>query len=161
MPWPWLFAVVKKNLFMTNFKNLKIVHVVAEVSPYSKVGGLGDVGYALPKAISRLSHETIIISPYYGCVRAKNIKREKIEGNFKIQIAGTEYPVNFYKHVSPDNVPIYFIVNEEFFGGHQGIYRVMEVEAMRWIFFDPAARRILRMRYTIQSNACCLFRITV
>lgn len=125
-------------------KKFKIVHTVAEVSPYSKVGGLGDVGYALPKAIHRLGHETLIVSPYYGCVRSMNISRKKIEGNFKIQCGGNEYPVNFYKHLSPDGVPIYFVVNEEFFGSHIGVYRVMEDEALRWIFFDRAVLELLR-----------------
>lgn len=124
-------------------KKLKIVHAVAEVSPYSKVGGLGDVGYALPKAIKRLGHEVIIATPYYGCVRALNVPREKIEGNFKVTCGATEYPVSFYKHVSPDGLPIYFVVNEEFFGRHQGVYRVMEDESLRWIFFARAVPELL------------------
>lgn len=125
-------------------KKLKIVHAVAEVSPYSKVGGLGDVGYALPKAISRLGNEVIIATPYYGCVRNQNIPHERIEGNFKITCAATEYPVSFYKHISPDGVPVYFIVNEEFFGSHQAVYRVMEDEALRWIFFNRAVLELLK-----------------
>jgi starch synthase len=129
---------------MTTAKLYKIVHAVAEVSPYSKVGGLGDVGYALPKAIHRFGHEVIIVTPYYGCVRSLNVAREKIEGNFKVDCAGTSYPVSFYKHISPDGLPIYFVVNEEFFGGHQGIYRVMDDEAMRWIFFNRAVLELLR-----------------
>ncbi|MCL5435777.1 MAG: glycogen synthase [Patescibacteria group bacterium] len=126
-------------------KKYKIVHAVAEVSPYSKVGGLGDVGYALPKAIHRLGHEVVIVTPYYGCVRTLNVPREKIEGNFKVDCAGAVYPVSFYKHISPDGIPIYFVVNEEFFGGHQGVYRVIEDEALRWIFFARAVLELLRI----------------
>lgn len=132
---------------MINFfeKKLKIAHVVAEVSPYSKYGGLGDVGYALPKAIRRLGHDAIIITPYYGRVRKMNIPRENIDTSLKIEIDGTEYPVSYRKHISPDGVPIYFAVNEELFGSHQQIYNPIKDEALRWIFFDRAAIELLKV----------------
>lgn len=126
-------------------KKLKIAHITAEVSPYSKVGGLGDVGYALPKAIHRLGHEVIVISPYYGKVRTKNIKKESIEPGINIEIDGKEYPLSFRKHVTPENFIIYFIVNEELYGSSQTVYRRTDDEALRWIFFDQAALELLKL----------------
>jgi starch synthase len=126
-------------------KSLKIAHVIAEVSPYSKVGGLGDVGHALPKAIARLGHEVIIVTPYYGLVRKLNLKKEKIDADFSITIAGIDYPVSYRKFISPDGLQIYFVVNEELFGSHNKVYRAMEDEALRWIFFDQASIRLLKL----------------
>ena len=39
--------------------------VVSEASPYSKTGGLGDVGGALPIALSRLGHHVTVVTPRY------------------------------------------------------------------------------------------------
>lgn len=126
-------------------KKLKIVHIIAEVSPYSKSGGLGDVGSALPKAISRLGHEVIVVTPYYGSVRNQNLKKEVLDFGQKIKIAGAEYPLSYRKFISPEGVTIYFVVNEELFGSHLGIYHVMEDEALRWIFYARASIELLKV----------------
>ncbi|MEW5983311.1 MAG: glycogen synthase GlgA [Acidobacteriota bacterium] len=44
---------------------LRILMVVSEVAPYSKTGGLGDVGGALPAALARLGHQVTVVSPRY------------------------------------------------------------------------------------------------
>lgn len=126
-------------------KRFKIAHISAEVSPYAKGGGLGDVGYALPKAIARLGHDVIIIMPYYGCVRKKNVDREKLTSPESITIDRVDYPVQYYKHVSADKLKIYFVVNEQLFGSHQQIYNVGDDESLRWIFFDRATIKLLEL----------------
>ncbi|MEK9181237.1 MAG: glycogen/starch synthase [Patescibacteria group bacterium] len=125
-------------------KKLKIIHIVSEVSPYSKFGGLGDVGYALPKAIARLGHEVIVATPYFGSVRKKNLKKETIDRNEYVNIAGKDYPVSYRKFISPDGLPIYFIVNEELFGSRSYIYSSEEDESLRWIFFNLASIQLLK-----------------
>ncbi|PIR96674.1 MAG: hypothetical protein COT91_05425 [Candidatus Doudnabacteria bacterium CG10_big_fil_rev_8_21_14_0_10_41_10] len=125
-------------------KKLKIIHAVAEVSPYSKVGGLGDVGYALPKAIARLGHESIIVTPYYGLVRKKGIKKEKLGYAESIKVGDKEFPISFYKHISIDGLPIYFVVNEELYGAHQAVYRAIDDESLRWIVFNLAVIELIK-----------------
>lgn len=39
--------------------------VISEVAPYSKSGGLGDVGAALPAALAKLGHEVTVATPRY------------------------------------------------------------------------------------------------
>lgn len=39
--------------------------VVSEVAPWSKTGGLGDVGGALPAALAKLGHAVTVVSPRY------------------------------------------------------------------------------------------------
>jgi len=39
--------------------------VVSEALPYSKTGGLGDVGGALPSALARLGHAVTVVTPRY------------------------------------------------------------------------------------------------
>ncbi len=45
--------------------NLDILMVVSEANPYSKTGGLGDVGGALPGALARLGHRVTVVTPRY------------------------------------------------------------------------------------------------
>lgn len=43
-----------------------VVHVSAEVVPFSKTGGLGDVAGALPEAVARGGRRAVTVSPAYG-----------------------------------------------------------------------------------------------
>ena len=61
---------------------LRILSVSAEVAPYSKTGGLGDVASALPKALHQPDDETYPIqvttlTPLYRCVREVLHKRKE------------------------------------------------------------------------------------
>lgn len=48
---------------------LDIVFVSAEVAPWSKTGGLGDVMGALPQAMAERGHRVMVVSPRWGCTR--------------------------------------------------------------------------------------------
>src|SRR6059058_2474270 len=48
---------------------MKILFVSAEVAPYSKSGGLGDVARALPIALAARGHEVMVVSPRYGSIK--------------------------------------------------------------------------------------------
>lgn len=59
-------------------KRLKIVSVSAEMSPFAKSGGLGDVALHLPKELVRKGHQVYCFLPFYGF-----IKEEKGESPFE------------------------------------------------------------------------------
>lgn len=44
---------------------MRILFAASEVVPFSKAGGLGDVGGALPQALVRLGHEVLVVTPWY------------------------------------------------------------------------------------------------
>ena len=44
---------------------LSIVHVVSEVAPYAKTGGLADVAAGLPAALAALGHDVTVVVPRY------------------------------------------------------------------------------------------------
>lgn len=50
---------------------MRILFPTAEVAPYSKTGGLGDVAAALPRALARLGHEVLVVTPWYQSVRSE------------------------------------------------------------------------------------------
>lgn len=48
---------------------MKILFTASESLPFIKTGGLGDVAYALPKALADAGHEVKVIIPFYGRVK--------------------------------------------------------------------------------------------
>ena len=72
-------------------KPLKIIHIVSEVDPFSKTGGLADVARSLPKALKRLGHDVAIITPLYGqIIDNKKFRLELIEKDIKLYPNGDE-----------------------------------------------------------------------
>lgn len=47
---------------------LKIAFITSEAVPFAKTGGLADVAEALPKALTALGHEVIVIMPKYASI---------------------------------------------------------------------------------------------
>ncbi len=45
---------------------MEILFVCSEVAPWSKTGGLGDVGSALPRALAARGHAVSVVTPRYG-----------------------------------------------------------------------------------------------
>jgi starch synthase len=50
-----------------------ILMVVSEANPYSKTGGLGDVGGALPTALAHLGHRVTVVTPRYRGMKEGNV----------------------------------------------------------------------------------------
>ena len=44
---------------------LKVLMLSAEVAPFAKTGGLGDVAGALPKALAAMGHDVRVAMPAY------------------------------------------------------------------------------------------------
>jgi len=127
-------------------KKLKIVSVSSELDPFAKTGGLADVARSLPKAISRLGHEVICITPFYG----KLIDKDKYD--FKLIYKDVEVPINSKETVKVNcwkgyvmhGVPVYFIENKQYFSKHKNIYG-SEHENARFLIFDAAALKIISL----------------
>jgi starch synthase len=82
---------------------MRIAHLSAEVTPFAKSGGLGDVVGSLPKAQAELGHEVTVWMPFYRQVREKYRDLEMVtDGVLRTTLPGSE-------------VPLFLIVADEYF----------------------------------------------
>ncbi len=94
----------------------KIAFVGSECYPFVKTGGLGDVMYALPRALTRQGADVRVIMPYYACIPEKFKSQMKFLGSFMMDLCqdGHTYFVGIME-TELDGVTYNFIENREFF----------------------------------------------
>ena len=127
-------------------KKLKVVVVSSEVDPYSKTGGLGDVARSLPKAIRRLGHEVIIITPLYGKVIDKNEHHLKpVYEDVEIYLNSEDkVKINYYRGFLMNGLPIYFVENKKYFSQRKTLYG-SDHENARFMVFNVAALKLVSL----------------
>jgi len=127
-------------------KKLKIVHIASEVAPFSKTGGLADVTRSLPKALKRLGHEVIIITPLYG----RLIDKQKnglslVAANVSLHLNSQEsINVSYWQGYLMAGLPIYFVEYPKFFSRHRHLYGSAHENA-RFLVFNVAALKLLSL----------------
>ncbi len=131
-------------IFMS--KPLKIVSISSEVAPFSKTGGLADVARSLPKALKRLGHEIIIITPLYGqIIDAKKHNLKLIQENVSIYLNSVDkIQVNYWQGYLMKNLPIYFIESKKYFSAKKNLYGSAHENA-RFLIFDVAALKLISL----------------
>jgi starch synthase len=103
---------------------LKVVMFAAEVAPFTKVGGLGDVIGALPKALEKLGVQISIITPAY---------QSALDGNFGLQSChqvpgfdvsmglSIEHAKVLQTRIDGTSINVYFVGSGRYFD-REGIY---------------------------------------
>ena len=94
----------------------KIAFVGSECYPFVKTGGLGDVMYALPRALLREGCEVRVILPLYQCIPQKFTKNLTWKGSFMMDLTleGRTFFVGIME-TEIDGVIYDLIDNKEFF----------------------------------------------
>ena len=115
---------------------LKVLLVSAEVAPYSKSGGLGDVMGSLPQALREQKIDARVVLPLYKTVPQHLIKEAKTVAKFNVSLAwrNLETEVLRLGHV-------YFIKNDYYF--HRDNYYGYHDDYERFAFFAKAAVEFL------------------
>ena len=119
-------------------KKLKVLFVSAEVAPFSKTGGLGDVAGSLPDALRELDVDIRVVLPKYKDIPAKLLKNIKLAADFNIHLSWRTQAARVYSL----NDNIYFIENNFYFG-RDGFYGYGD-DYERFAFFSKAAIEMLR-----------------
>lgn len=116
---------------------MEILFVCSEVAPWSKTGGLGDVGGALPRALAARGHAVSVVTPRYGGVDAKahGFALEERSLGIRGDAAGV-----WVRRGRPD---VYLVEHARFFGSRGGLYgeggRDYPDNAERFALFSRAA----------------------
>jgi len=93
---------------------MKVLFVASEAYPFIKTGGLGDVAYALPKALRKLGIDVRVILPKYSSIPLsfkncmENVATFTVQVGWRSKYCGLEY-------LMYDDVPYYFVDNEYYF----------------------------------------------
>jgi starch synthase len=115
---------------------MKVLFVAAEVAPFAKVGGLADVAGALPKALCSLGHDVRLIMPRYASIDGSRDGLRDELGGSAVTVAGSSEPARLQAGAAGE-VPVYFVVNERYFG-RDNVYGY-EDDVERFLYFCRAA----------------------
>lgn len=115
---------------------MNIFYFSAEVEPFAKSGGLGDVMGALPKAIAKQKNNNVyVVMPYYKDVIKLSYKAQmQYQGYYYTDVNWRHQYVGVYKTVR-DNVNYIFLDNEYYFQGPMYCFADNE----RFAYFCKAA----------------------
>ncbi len=97
---------------------MKILYAASEAAPFIKVGGLGDVAGALPKALCRAGDDVRVILPYYGAIAPELKKKCTFLSEFFFQNAWRNQSCGIYK-AEIDGVTYYLLENDYYFNRTQ------------------------------------------
>jgi len=117
-----------------------IAFIGSECYPFVKTGGLGDVMYALPRALAKLNCDVKVILPNYACIKQEWKDKMVYRGAFDMDLCsdGRSFYVGIMEYVTDDGIVYDFIDNEEFFtAGNPYINLVDDIP--KFCFFSKAA----------------------
>ena len=116
-----------------------IAFIGSECYPFVKTGGLGDVMYALPKALIAQNCDVRVIIPRYKCIPDKYQEKMVYRGAFDMDLCsdGKRYYVGIMEYVW-DGVVYDFIDNEEFFSFGKPYTNLID-DIPKFCYFGKAA----------------------
>ena len=116
-----------------------VAFIGSECYPFVKTGGLGDVMYALPKALVKQNCDVRVILPRYKCIPWEYQEKMVYRGAFDMDLCadGSRYYVGIMEYVW-DGVVYDFIDNEEFFGWGNP-YTDLVQDIPKYCYFAKAA----------------------
>ena len=132
-----------------------IVFIGSECYPFVKTGGLGDVMYALPKALVKQNCDVKVILPRYKCIPWKYQEKMVYKGSFQMNLCsdGRAFYVGIMEYVM-DGVVYDFIDNEEFFSNGDPYINLID-DIPKYCYFSKAALAALNYMNWIPDIIHC------
>lgn len=116
-----------------------VAFIGSECYPFVKTGGLGDVMYALPKALVKQNCDVKVILPKYKCIPWEYQEKMVYRGSFQMDLCadGRSFYVGIMEYVW-DGVVYDFIDNEEFFSDGNPYTNLVD-DIPKYCYFAKAA----------------------
>ncbi|MBP3893955.1 MAG: glycogen synthase [Atopobiaceae bacterium] len=116
-----------------------VAFIGSECYPFVKTGGLGDVMYALPKALVALNCDVKVILPKYACIKDEWKEKMVYRGAFDMDLCadGRMFYVGIMEYIA-DGVVYDFIDNEEFFSSGNPYTNLVD-DIPKFCYFSKAA----------------------
>ena len=132
-----------------------VAFIGSECYPFVKTGGLGDVMYALPRALAKQNCDVKVIIPRYKCIPQKFQEKMVYRGAFTMDLCadGRSYYVGIMEYVW-DGVVYDFIDNEEFFSAGNPYINLID-DIPRYCYFSKAALAALNYMNWIPDIIHC------
>ncbi|MCK8061436.1 MULTISPECIES: glycogen synthase GlgA [unclassified Fusibacter] len=114
---------------------MKILFVASEAVPFAKTGGLADVAYSLPKALTKAGHDVRIVMPKYKGIKTEYadelefIKSYDVQMNWRHQYAGV--------FMQEYNGLTYYFIDNEYYFKRDGFYGYYD-DGERFAFYSKA-----------------------
>ena len=118
---------------------MKVLYATSECWPFAKTGGLGDVAYALPKALKKEGVDVRVIMPKYSTIPNYLKSQLKEVAVFSVNVGWRKQYCGLLE-MELDGVKFYFIDNEFYFrreGEYAYLYGYGD-DAERFTFFSNA-----------------------
>jgi len=134
---------------MPKRKPLTIVFASAEIAPFSKTGGLGDVAGSLPPAIQEQGQSLHVFTPLHYVTDVKKHGLKRIKWRLPITIGDKKLFFNIWQGKLNNNVPVYFIDHYDLFRKRHNLYGYPKDGNYRYYFFNKAileAVKILKIK---------------
>lgn len=132
-----------------------VAFIGSECYPFVKTGGLADVMYALPKALSRMNCDVKVILPRYRCIPWEYQSKMVYRGEFQMSLCsdGRSFYVGIMEYVW-DGVVYDFIDNQEFFSDGNPYTSIIQ-DIPKFCFFSKAALAALNFMDWIPDVIHC------
>lgn len=134
---PEVIEEPKQEMYVSPRKS--VAFIGSECYPFVKTGGLGDVMYALPKALVKQNCDVKVILPRYACIPWKYQEKMVYRGSFQMDLCadGRSFYVGIMEYVW-DGVVYDFIDNEEFFSAGDPYISLID-DIPKYCYFAKAA----------------------
>ncbi len=132
-----------------NERPRRVLFVTAELAPWSKVGGLGEVAAGLSRALVELDVDVRLLTPCYRGMRDEVGARVKIAEHIPLRFGGANRPFALSQTTLPESdVPVMLLEAPDFFELEADIYGKARGETglgdLRWLYFAAALRAAVK-----------------
>ena len=118
---------------------MRILYIINEAYPLYKIGGLGDVGGSLPKALKDLGEDISLVLPNHPEIKLSETKEET--ASFEITYKDNSHLVSIIKTTLPNSsIPVYLIdektylsIHSDASDNHADKYAVFSLAFSQWL----------------------------